>query len=122
MKQWIIFYQTDLAPGPHHFTLTDAAVAGSERFWHEDGRGVYGYTQPDETSPSWPAYDTRFKMNPPLRAAEDRAGGQERVGADDDIVFDDGAGVDRRMGADGCVRMDDGARADEDALADGGAW
>src|SRR5208282_5729380 len=35
----------------HHFTLTDAAVAGSARF---------------------SAYDTNFKMNPPLRTARDR--------------------------------------------------
>src|SRR5438034_6363438 len=26
---------------PHHFTLTDAAIAGSGRFWSEDGKGVY---------------------------------------------------------------------------------
>jgi dihydroorotase len=58
---------------PHHFTLTDTAVAGSERFWKEDGRGVFGYEPPDDSAPFWPAYDTRFKMNPPLRAAEDRA-------------------------------------------------
>ena len=28
---------------PHHFTLTDAAIAGSETFWREDGKGVFGY-------------------------------------------------------------------------------
>src|ERR1043166_1029129 len=27
---------------PHHFTLTDSAVAGSENFWRADGRGVFG--------------------------------------------------------------------------------
>src|SRR6266436_6486906 len=27
---------------PHHFTLTDAAVAGSEKFWSADGKGVFG--------------------------------------------------------------------------------
>jgi len=54
---------------PHHFTLTDAAVAGSEKFWDADGRGLL----PDsETRPVWPAYDTNFKMNPPLRSAADR--------------------------------------------------
>jgi dihydroorotase len=40
---------------PHHFTLTDAAVAGS-----------------GSSMPSWPAYDTNFKMNPPLGSASDR--------------------------------------------------
>src|SRR5947209_7105905 len=25
---------------PHHFTLTDATIAGSDRFWREDGKGV----------------------------------------------------------------------------------
>ena len=27
---------------PHHFTLTDAAVAGSEKFWSQDGAGIFG--------------------------------------------------------------------------------
>lgn len=53
---------------PHHFTLTDAAVAGSEKFWAEDGKPLL--QAPD--LPSWPAYDTHFKMNPPLRSARDR--------------------------------------------------
>ena len=26
---------------PHHFTLTDAAVAGSEKFWREDGKNLF---------------------------------------------------------------------------------
>ena len=55
---------------PHHFILTDAAVAGSERFWANDGKNLAD-TQTDEL-PSWPAYDTNFKMNPPLRTARDR--------------------------------------------------
>jgi dihydroorotase len=55
---------------PHHFVLTDAAIAGSEKFWKSDGRDL-AETQPDEL-PSWPAYDTNFKMNPPLRPAKDR--------------------------------------------------
>src|SRR5208283_4578626 len=57
---------------PHHFTLTDAAVAGSEKFWREDGRGIFGFQSPTEAYPEWPAYDTNFKMNPPLRSARDR--------------------------------------------------
>ena len=28
---------------PHHFTLTDAAVAGSEKFLAADGKGVFGF-------------------------------------------------------------------------------
>lgn len=55
---------------PHHFTLTDAAVAGSECFWPEDGRALAA-TQADPL-PTWPRYDTHFKMNPPLRTAADR--------------------------------------------------
>jgi len=56
---------------PHHFTLTDSAVAGSEKFWTSDGKGVFGFDgRPD--LPAWPAYDTNFKMNPPLRSARDR--------------------------------------------------
>lgn len=58
---------------PHHFTLTDAAIAGSEVFWAEDGRGVFGYERADVLKPEWPRYDTNFKMNPPLRSAKDRA-------------------------------------------------
>ncbi len=57
---------------PHHFTLTDAAVAGSEKFWREDGREIFGFKSPQEPFPEWPAYDTNFKMNPPLRSARDR--------------------------------------------------
>ena len=55
---------------PHHFVLTDSAVAGSEKFWANDGK-ILADTQTDEL-PSWPAYDTNFKMNPPLRTARDR--------------------------------------------------
>src|SRR6266498_5409864 len=57
---------------PHHFTLTDAAVAGSEKFWSNDGKGVFGYKNGVANKPVWPAYDTNFKMNPPLRSARDR--------------------------------------------------
>src|SRR6516162_4026161 len=56
---------------PHHFTLTDAAIAGSEKFWRQDGRRIYGFSENAEL-PSWPSYDTNFKMNPPLRSAQDR--------------------------------------------------
>ena len=55
---------------PHHFTLTDAAIAGSEKFWSADGQGVFR-CEPD-SNPAWPSYDTNFKMNPPLRTAQDR--------------------------------------------------
>jgi len=54
---------------PHHFTLTDAAIAGSEKFWRNDG-GQLGSCGTE--LPEWPAYDTNFKMNPPLRSAADR--------------------------------------------------
>jgi dihydroorotase len=57
---------------PHHFTLTDAAIAGAESFWREDGVAVSGGAD-RSTLPDWPKYDTRFKMNPPLRTARDRA-------------------------------------------------
>lgn len=56
---------------PHHYTLTDAAIAGSEKFWAEDGKGIFGFSAMKEL-PSWPSYDTSFKMNPPLRSARDR--------------------------------------------------
>jgi dihydroorotase len=57
---------------PHHFTLTDAAVAGSEKFWKTDGREIYGIDSAGGRLPVWPAYDTNFKMNPPVRSARDR--------------------------------------------------
>ena len=57
---------------PHHFTLTDAAVAGSEEFWRKDGKSLLRGGKNASKTPSWPAYDTNFKMNPPLRSAEDR--------------------------------------------------
>jgi len=56
---------------PHHFTLTDSAIAGSERFWAEDGKEL-ARMQAAAGLPVWPAYDTNFKMNPPLRSAADR--------------------------------------------------
>jgi dihydroorotase len=55
---------------PHHFTLTDAAVAGSEKFWNTDGKAVFGFKPANP--PAWPAYDTNFKMNPPVRTTRDR--------------------------------------------------
>jgi dihydroorotase len=57
---------------PHHFTLTDAAVAGGDRFRDADGKGVFGFDSSGGGQPSWPAYDTNFKMNPPLGSARDR--------------------------------------------------
>jgi len=54
---------------PHHFTLTDAAIAGSERFWSGDGKEL---AKSQGHLPQWPNYDTNFKMNPPLRSAHDR--------------------------------------------------
>jgi dihydroorotase len=57
---------------PHHFTLTDAAVAGSDKFWNTDGKAIFGFAAMKSNLPEWPAYDTNFKMNPPLRSARDR--------------------------------------------------
>jgi len=57
---------------PHHFTLTDSAVAGSEKFWNGDGKRIFGAAQDQSDRPFWPAYDTNLKMNPPLRSARDR--------------------------------------------------
>ena len=57
---------------PHHFTLTDAAVAGSEKFWADDGKAILAEFASAIELPAWPAYDTNFKMNPPLRSARDR--------------------------------------------------
>jgi dihydroorotase len=56
---------------PHHFVLTEVAIAGSEKFWQTDGAGIQGFATAG-TRPSWPAYDTHCKMNPPLRSAQDR--------------------------------------------------
>src|SRR5216110_1731226 len=55
---------------PHHFTLTDSAIAGSDKFWAVDGRGIFGVN--GGPHPAWPVYDPNFKMNPPLRSARDR--------------------------------------------------
>jgi dihydroorotase len=59
---------------PHHFVLTDAAVAGSEKFWANDGKNLFSRNTQHGTRdfPTWPSYDTNFKMNPPLRSARDR--------------------------------------------------
>jgi dihydroorotase len=56
---------------PHHFVLTDAAVAGSEKFWAADGKSLSTINSQLSTI-TWPNYDTNFKMNPPLRSAKDR--------------------------------------------------
>ncbi len=64
---------------PHHFTLTDAAIAGSESFWEESGADWLNMIHIDHERPQWPAYDTLFKMNPPLRSAADRAAVLEGV-------------------------------------------
>ncbi len=59
---------------PHHFTLTDAAIAGSDAFWPGDGSTLFSARLMKESErPRWPSYDTHFKMNPPLRSAADRA-------------------------------------------------
>src|SRR5207249_1940421 len=57
---------------PHHFTLTDAAIAGSDTFWKTDGKNLLKPLPAGEALPRWPSYDTNFKMNPPLRSARDR--------------------------------------------------
>jgi len=57
---------------PHHFTLTDAAIAGSEKFWEHDGKEILRTPHSALRTPEWPSYDTNFKMNPPLRSAHDR--------------------------------------------------
>jgi dihydroorotase len=57
---------------PHHFTLTDSAIAGSEPFWRQDGKAIFGFDSGLGPLPNWPNYDTNFKMNPPLRSARDR--------------------------------------------------
>jgi dihydroorotase len=55
---------------PHHFTLTDTVLAGSDKFWETDGKDI----MPNGGErPRWPSYDTNFKMNPPVRSAADRA-------------------------------------------------
>jgi dihydroorotase len=56
---------------PHHFVLTDSAIAGSEKFWPQDGKELRQFQKGE--LPQWPSYDTNFKMNPPLRSADDRA-------------------------------------------------
>jgi dihydroorotase len=57
---------------PHHFTLTDAALAGSRAFWEEDGKDLLKVIKMDFERPEWESYDTLFKMNPPLRSGADR--------------------------------------------------
>lgn len=57
---------------PHHFTLTDAAVAGGETFWRTDGQKLLDGSNSTPHPPTWPSYDTNLKMNPPLGSARDR--------------------------------------------------
>jgi dihydroorotase len=64
---------------PHHFTLTDAVLAGSEAFWEKDGKPLLKVARGTEERPAWSSYDTNFKMNPPVRSARDRAAVLEGV-------------------------------------------
>ncbi|KAB2662065.1 MAG: dihydroorotase [Verrucomicrobia bacterium] len=57
---------------PHHFTLTDATIAGSAEFWAKDGDVLRQHFVEGQPLPFWPPFDTNFKMNPPLRAHADR--------------------------------------------------
>jgi dihydroorotase len=57
---------------PHHFTLTDASLAGSAAFWEKDGKNLLDVIKMDYERPEWESYDTLFKMNPPLRSGADR--------------------------------------------------
>jgi len=57
---------------PHHFTLTDASIAGSDAYWSGDGRDQVTRFFGSHPQPVWPSYHTHFKMNPPLRSAADR--------------------------------------------------
>jgi dihydroorotase len=58
---------------PHHFTITDACIAGSEEFWKADGAELAKRFFGNQPLPAWPGYHTHFKMNPPLRSAADRS-------------------------------------------------
>lgn len=61
---------------PHYLSLTDAAIAGSEEFFAEDGKNFFEMLSPKKSpprKPAWSRYNTFFKMNPPLGSAEDRA-------------------------------------------------
>jgi dihydroorotase len=57
---------------PHHFTLTDAAIAGSDTFWGTDGKPLLANFGSEVALPKWPVFDTALKMNPPVRSAQDR--------------------------------------------------
>jgi dihydroorotase len=57
---------------PHHFVLTDASIAGSKAFWADDGRVLAETWFQGVPLPEWPSYHTHWKMNPPLRTANDR--------------------------------------------------
>ncbi|MBI3879492.1 MAG: dihydroorotase [Verrucomicrobia bacterium] len=58
---------------PHHFVLTDTCIAGSAKFWEHDAQGLSAaFNTTKKAKPTWPNYDTNFKMNPPLRSAADR--------------------------------------------------
>lgn len=57
---------------PHHFTLTDNSIAGSDEFWKGDGRALLESGAGFSDDVFWHPYDTNFKVNPPLRSAADR--------------------------------------------------
>ncbi|MBT5928217.1 MAG: dihydroorotase, partial [Verrucomicrobia bacterium] len=46
---------------PHHFTLTDASLAGSAAFWEKDGKNLLDVIKMDYERPEWESYDTLFK-------------------------------------------------------------
>ncbi len=57
---------------PHHFVLTDAAIAGGDEFWKDDGADLARRWFNGCGLPTWSSYHTHWKMNPPLRSAADR--------------------------------------------------
>ena len=56
---------------PHHFILPTRRLPAAKNSGRRRRR-IHGSDLNDANLPAWPAYDTNFKMNPPLRSARDR--------------------------------------------------
>ena len=71
---------------PHHFTLTDAAIAGSEKFlgrrWKFPGR-----LAKKRTSIEWPGYDTNFKNESAVAFRPRPGGDSRRIGSTGQLRF-----------------------------------
>ena len=66
---------------PHHFVLTDATIAGSEKFWAEDGRSLFGSSAKGASGLAELRHE--FQDEPAVAVGEGPGGGAGGIGGRD---------------------------------------